>query len=463
MSKLPKSAPVIGTQILPGALVAGGIRSMLSDMRERVGINHVLVFCQNYTAYQYGMRDQRAAGKSPAPTEPLLWTRTEDRFYAGTSLRHPTAHRYRGDILDEAAEEARRLGIALHARILETFLLHDAQPGLEACRQIDAEGRPNDLLCLNHPDLEEWWLASAEECLSLHPGVAGFMFGQERGGPLTYLLLGEPPMCFCEHCQQRARDAGIRVEEARAGLRELQSLVAELRDQRDRGEGAFVRFWRILLHHPEALAWERLWYRCRNRVLARMRERLLRSAPGRTFGIHVVHGATWDPLYMAGTELGELARHADWIKPVLYSDCAAKRADGYRRVFMERGFLADLDPRTAETAFQLLRGLDPRQEPSSEEISAGRHAASAEYVARFTRRAVDAVAGRAKVYPGLGFDVADYARCEPDHVESIICAAFANGADGVFLPREYQEARPELLTRAGDTLRRLFGPTPEPV
>jgi hypothetical protein len=450
--------PLIGTQVLPGTLLKHGIEATLDDMRDRARINTVLLFAQNYTAYQYDYHDQLRAGLTPKPKEPLQWVRTEERHYACTRLRHPAAHRYAGDILDEVAEPAARRGIAIYPRILENFTYHDALPGLAECRQIDAYGKPHDLLCLNHPDLREWWPASAEDIVRLHPSVAGFMFGQERGGPLTYVLLGEGPMCFCEHCRRHAHENGVDAEQARAGMIALDELFSAVRAGRPPLEGVFVAFWRIITRHPAALAWERLWYQARNRVLRDVFTRVKAVDPTKKVGWHIVHGGTWDPLFMAQTDLGELAGFADWIKPVMYSDCAAKRADGYHGHFMNRGLFADLDDTTAHAAFLQIRGLDPAQEPDRAAIAAGTHAASADYVSRFTRRAVAAVGGRARVYPGLGFDVAAYARCPEDHAEHIVRAAFGAGADGIFIPREYHEARPALLDRVGQTVDALFGP-----
>jgi hypothetical protein len=451
-------SPLIGTQVLPGTLLEHGIEATLADMRRRARINTLLLFAQNYTSYQYDYHDQLRAGLVPRPKGPLQWVRTEERHYARTRLRHPPAHRYAGDILDEVAEPAARHGIAVYPRILENFTYHDALPGLGDCRQIDACGRPHDLLCLNHPDLREWWPASAEDIVRLHPSVAGFMFGQERGGPLTYLLLGEAPMCFCEHCRRQARENQVDAELARAGMLALHELFSAVRAGDKPPGGVFVAFWRLLTRHPAVLAWERLWYQARDRVLRDVFHRVKAVDPAKKVGWHIVHGGTWDPLFMAQTDLGELADHADWIKPVMYSDCAAKRADGYHAPFMSHGPFADLDDTTAHAAFLQLRGLDPDREPTRAAIAAGTHASSADYVARFTRRAVAAVAGKARVYPGLGFDVAAYHRCPEDHAEHIVRAAFSAGADGIFIPREYHEARPALLDRVGRTLASLFGP-----
>ena len=88
---------------------------------------------------------------------------------------------------------------------------------------------------------------------------------------------------------------------------------------------------------------------------------------------------------------------------------------------------------------------------------------SADYVARETKRAVEGVAGRVKIYPGIDIDVPTLTttqnpekRTAPDDVRKAIRAAFGAGADGVVLSREYAEMWLTNLAAAGETLREIF-------
>ena len=89
---------------------------------------------------------------------------------------------------------------------------------------------------------------------------------------------------------------------------------------------------------------------------------------------------------------------------------------------------------------------------------------SPDYVAKETKRALIGVAGQTKIYPGIDIDVpvlgagpaATDKRTHPDDVKHALEAAFAAGADGVILSREYVEMFTANLTAAGDTLREIF-------
>ena len=84
---------------------------------------------------------------------------------------------------------------------------------------------------------------------------------------------------------------------------------------------------------------------------------------------------------------------------------------------------------------------------------------SADYVARETKRAIAAVAGQVKIYPGIDIDVPTRRtdkRTTPDDVRKAVTAALGAGADGVVLSREYVEMWLANLSAAGETLRRIF-------
>ena len=74
-------------------------------------------------------------------------------------------------------------------------------------------------------------------------------------------------------------------------------------------------------------------------------------------------------------------------------------------------------------------------------------------------------AGQTKIYPGIDIDVpvlgadatgGENKRTHPDDVKAALQAAFAAGADGVVLSREYVEMWLANLTAAGDTLKEIF-------
>lgn len=65
-----------------------------------------------------------------------------------------------------------------------------------------------------------------------------------------------------------------------------------------------------------------------------------------------------------------------------------------------------------------------------------------------------------KIYPGIDIDVPtrpNEKRTRPDDVRRSLRGAFAAGADGVVLSREYTEMWLANLSAAGETLREILG------
>lgn len=456
--------PLIGTQILPRPLIDKGIEDVLDDMRGRARINTILLLTHSYSGYQYVYQGAIKEGRTPDPRghAPMLWVRTDKKYYKDTAPRHLPELCYEGDLLDEIREPAEKRGITVYPRILESFLHNDAVPGMERALQIDAYGNPHHMYCYNHPEYKAWWLAQVEDLAMLHPYIPGFMFGQERGGPMTHLLLGHPPLCFCEYCRAKGRSDRIDVEQARQGMTALHALFSGIKAGDLPRDGVGVTLWRTLTKYPAALAWERQWYLSKEGHLEAVYHLLKRINPGVKVGWHIVHGHSWDMFYRAQTNFAEMASYSDWIKPVMYSDCAGKRSCSHFRGVLNRGILADLDERTAHRVFYQLQGLDPGREPSLDQIEGNEtHAMSPDYVYRETKRIMAAVGGKVPVYPGLGFDVGGgddnglYMKADSRHVQQIVERAFAAGADGIFIPREYDEARPEMLNAAGEALKKI--------
>jgi len=81
---------------------------------------------------------------------------------------------------------------------------------------------------------------------------------------------------------------------------------------------------------------------------------------------------------------------------------------------------------------------------------------SPDYVYRETKRAVDGVAGRVPIYAGIGLDVpwqGDHFPTDPDKLAQAVEKAFAAGAGGIVISREYDEMRVENLRAIGRAIR----------
>jgi hypothetical protein len=88
----------------------------------------------------------------------------------------------------------------------------------------------------------------------------------------------------------------------------------------------------------------------------------------------------------------------------------------------------------------------------------------AEYVFRETKRSLDDVQGKCKIYPGIDIDVptqADEKQTTPDDVYGATLAALKAGAEGVILSRKYSEMRLDNLAGAGRAVRASVRSAPQ--
>ncbi len=285
--------------------------------------------------------------------------------------------------------------------------------------------------------------------------------------------------CFCPHCLAIARDRGIDARRAQEGYRAALEWNARLSAGDRPRDGAFVSFWRLLLQYPELLAWQTLWTESQRQLYRDIYGVAKACKPGLQVGWHVYHNISFSPFYRADQDYAELSRLSDFIKVVAYNNCAGPRFHTWVGNIC-RGLFADATP--AEAYPLLLKLLQLDEGPYEELPQVG---FSAEYVRRETERAVVAVEGRCRIYPGIDLDIPigtsrtdpgargrgtpaqttgigavaqpgdELTRCTREGVKAAVLAAFAGGAQGVVLSRKYSEMRLEILAGAGDAIREL--------
>jgi hypothetical protein len=84
---------------------------------------------------------------------------------------------------------------------------------------------------------------------------------------------------------------------------------------------------------------------------------------------------------------------------------------------------------------------------------------SVDYIARETKRAIADTGHSIQIYPSVDINVpvqSGWKQTTPEGVKAEVRAAFAAGADGVVLSREYTEMWLANLTAAGDATREVF-------
>ena len=464
----PEREPFVGVQLGAHSVFDEGADNCLDLLQETAGVNAVMVYTHTYQGFARGRKPGALANDhGSTPPDPgtrdmtRVWVEHHEERFAGTPLRHVVYgdQEYAGrDVFAELIEPCRRRGIKLYGRVLEGSGAYLAQqiPGWSRILCVDCYGRRVHLPCFRHREYRQWWSSTVEDVFASYP-LDGYQWGSERVGPLSNLLFHHrfqplTPSCFCDHCCGAAERMGINIDRARSGLRSLHETIADAaeRDEAPTG-GMLVAILRHLLHYPEILAWAMQWRAGRESMAAEIYGIAKTLRPDAQVGLHIDHQAsTWDPIHQAEVSYGEMARYADFLKPIVYHDIAGPRIRHWVIERWTQGVLRDFDEHTALAALYAIEGLDPDREPSLEQLPT--QGLSADYVYRLTRRMVREVAGRAAVYPGIGMDVPWHDDHFPSPAEGVYEAtrqAFAAGADGIVISREYDEIRTENLRAVG--------------
>lgn len=378
----------VGTQLNPEYAFEKGIEATLDEMLEEGRVNTVIAYANSCQLYQYW----KAPKRHPETEEPypFVWVRTDQANFTETTLRFPDESGARfgnRDILSELIEAAAPRGMQIYGRMLEPYVVTDLIENMDQVAQVDAFGDVGAHVCHNHPDYRAWTRAIVEDVFRNHPGLAGFKYGQERGGPINEGLNGKAPACFCEHCEARARERGIAVDRARDGLRELHRYARAIGEgEPPPHDGYFISLMRIY------------------------------------------------------TDYGAIAAHTDWISLAVYFDCMGPRSHGHFNRFFHGKIFRDLDRLDAYRTFLQILGYDPAREPELAAQDKAPRPFSEEYVYSETKRAVDGAAGAYPVYARVGFDLGMHdLDTRTDQVYRAVTRALEAGADGICIAREWDD------------------------
>jgi hypothetical protein len=448
------------------SFVDEGVDTVLDTLRDKARVNAVVVATQ---AFDRGVAGRQVPGRPWPGHGPRVFddvhlggsfVTQHEQYYRGTVLgphRAADAEVQGFDTLGDVIPAAHERGMQVYAFVLENTHsgLTRHVPNWPKVLQVDAWGRSDNYACLRNPDYRNWWLSLVEDQVKSYP-LDGIMWGSERQGPLDNALSdggfarNGNPYCFCEHCIQAADRRGIDVGRAREGYLELDRLVAGEEPAAPLGDSSFIRFLRLLGRYPEIMAWDQLWYEGYEEFQGRLYGAIKFLAPQMQVGWHVWHHNSFSPIYRAQVDFSRMAAYADFIKPVLYNNCAGYRLHHYIRTVASRIFRGVPE----QVIYDLYRSVLGYDEAGSFDELPGR-GLSADYVARETRRTVSAVAGRAAIYPGLDVNVPtpDHVKkTTPDEIRASVAAALDGGAQGFVLSRKYSEMTHENLEAVGEEL-----------
>lgn len=463
------SAPVVGIQIGAISFVDEGVDEVLDLVADKAGVNALFLATQSFDRGVQGRQVPGRPWPGHGPVEPDdhaggSYIAQHAEFYRhGVLGPYPARERAVGgfDVLERVLPAARARGQAVYGFLLENTHsgLTRAVPGWTRVLQIDARGRLDTDACLRNPDYVTWWLSLVEDHVRSY-SIDGLMFGSERGGPLGNVVgrggfaREGTAYCFCAHCDAAGGRRGIDSRRAREGYVKLEELVRNT-TAGDSGDSAFVRFLRLLTRYPEIVAWDQLWHDGYRELQQRLYGAVKFLAPGIEVGWHVWHHNSFSPLHRAQTDFSDVSDYVDFIKPVLYSDCAGYRLHHHVQALASGVFRGVSE----QTIFDLLRevlGYDEKMDVQD----LPRAGLSADYVRRETERAVQALGASVKVLPGLDVNVSTpthVRQTSPERLGAALVAALEAGAAGVVLSRKYSEMRHENLEVVGQVMRARAG------
>lgn len=455
----------IGIQVGAISFLDEGVNKVLDTFQEKASVNALLLASPTWT---------RGTGGRQIPGHPIPdhgvqeydlnfhggnYARVHQQYYAKTIIGEDVRAPDHGDwdFFEAVLPEARKRKLACFAWMEESSgaPLPRYIANWPKLLEVDVLGRKSSSACMRNPDYYNWWFSVVEDYLKSYD-LDGVVWCSEKGGPLTRILNGPVGaggiVCFCEHCQAEAQKRGIHVERAKAGFKAL----LEWNQKAGKGErpvdGFFVTLWRILLEYPEVLAWDKMWSDGQHDILRGMWGTVKALDRNKRLGYHVCHMISWSPWYRATENFYEMADYCDFLKVVMYNNCAGPRYYAYHQS-IHKSWLADAKPE--ETFSLMMRILNLEEGPLEELPQKG---FSPDYVRRETERAVTAVAGKCAIYPGIDVDIPTgegQSKGSREGVKEAVKAAFAGGAQGVILSRKYSEMWLDHLAGAGDALREL--------
>jgi hypothetical protein len=466
-SVLAAEAPrdrMIGIQIGAVSFVDEGVEPVLDLLREKGGVN--TLFLTTFT-YGRGLAGRQIPGQ-PFPDHGVQesdekffhggnYATPHPEFYSKTILKDTRAPDHdRLDILEAVLPKARKRNLKVFCSCEDAW--RSSVPGFSEVTEVDLYGRKTGSQCLFNPDVRNFWTGLVTDyCRSYD--IDGVLFFNERNGPLLNALGASHAQsiqsgrvtCFCEHHRQAARSQGIDPDRAVLGYRRLDEFVQNaLKGQRP-PDGYFVEFWRLLVENPEILAWDRLFDLGKHQVLSDIRTAAKAVRRDLQVGFHIEHVNSFNPIFRATRRYSDLADKADFLKIVVYNNCGGERYAHFIDNVCSTVF-RDV-PRDELLQFNN-HLLNYRNEAGLADLP---HAGlSADYVARETERALQGVAGKCKILPGIDIGIPtgrDSRKASPDDTYAAVSAALKAGADGIILSRKYSEMRLANLEAAGKAVR----------
>jgi hypothetical protein len=450
----------VGIQLDIGRILEEGVDRVLDDLQRLAHVNALFLYSVTYMEGRvHAQTTGNFRGGNYATVHPQYY---KDTLLKPEDTRAPEFPTF--DVLATVVPAARKRGMKTFCWIIEDNELPRV-PNMDKLWEVDLHGRPVTRHpggpCFTNPNYTNYLLGLVEDyCRSYE--VDGIMFGSERMGPLGSALgayhngsRADPGMacCFCSFCEAKARRTGIDFARVKLGYLALEAYVRAGRAGKRPVDGYFVAYQRVLEQYPEVMVWEKFWTSAQHDTYAALHARVKSINPNLQAGWHIWQNSSWNPTYRAEQDFAAMAPYTDYVKPVLYNNCAGERMISYMASVLQN---IHGDMTRTELLEYEYKVLNYNEAPLEKLAAVG---FSADYVYRETKRTVDSLAGtQTLVWPGIDVDVptgGGSSKCTPEGVRDAVLGAYKGGAQGVVLSRSYSEMKAENLRGAGVALEQL--------
>jgi hypothetical protein len=445
--------PMIGFQAEVAYVLQYGIARFLDDIQTRASVNTLFLHANPFAPSRDGAGNFAAA---------------HPEYYGDVLMKPQKAGQGDFDLPDamqRITAETRKRGMKIYPWMEEDNRAQPRINGMDQLYEVDLYGRRTAAHpggpCLNNPYFRNLIAGQIEDFIRSYD-VDGLQRGSERQGPLGNALgawhhgaRSDPghTSCFCDYCAAKAAKQGIDFAKVKQAFLALETYVRNGRAGKRPRDGYYVAFWRLLLQHPELLTWENFWAQSMREMQREFYAKAKAIRPDVQVGFHIWHNIAFNPMYRAEQDYGPYTEYADFLKPVIYDNCAGERMASFVDS-LTQNIYGDLS-RQEMLDFEY-RVMDLK-EKSYAEIHASRDGQrfSSDYVYGETKRAVDGVAGsKTRICPGLGIDV-QLQNSTPQSVRDAVEAVFRGGGAGLVISTSHAAMKPENLSSVGATLREL--------
>ena len=170
------------------------------------------------------------------------------------------------DVLEAVLPEARKRGMKTICWFEDVW--NDSVPNIAQAQEKRFDGSNATTLCFNNPNYRNWLLGAVEDYARSYE-IDGIMWGSERQGAFANALGASHggngggvarTTCFCQFCEAKAQGSRRRPGARPRRLSGAGAISCRRARQGKRPvDGYYVTLWRLMLRHPELLAWEMLW------------------------------------------------------------------------------------------------------------------------------------------------------------------------------------------------------------